>query len=153
MKALVYSQKNTLKDFGIRLEEIADPKIRDTDILVRTKAFGVNPGEALFRRTLDAPKGEYRILGYEFSGTVEEIGSKVKGFKIGDRVFGIGDSTRQGTYAEFIAVDYRLIAKIPDFAPYDHAAAAPVGTVTAYQSLFRFNNELPPDVKIILYWA
>ncbi|MDC6390604.1 zinc-binding dehydrogenase [Maribacter sp. PR1] len=150
MKALVYRHKNTLNDFKIRLEEVADPKISDTDIQVGIKAFGVNPGEALFRRILDAPKGEYRILGYEFSGIVEQKGAKVSGFDIGDRVFGIGDTSRQGAYAELIAVDHRLIAKIPDFAPYDHAAAAPVGTVTAYQSLFRFNNKLPSDVKTVL---
>jgi len=150
MKALVYRQKNTLTNFGIRLEEVSEPKIRKTDILVRVKAFGVNPGEALFRRTLDAPEGEYRILGYEFSGIVEQAGTKVTGFNIGDRVFGLGDTTRQGAYADLVAADYRSIAKIPDFAPFDHAAAAPVATVTAYQSLFRFNNGLPPDVKTVL---
>jgi NADPH2:quinone reductase len=150
MKALVYYKKNTLADFGIRLEEVAEPKIRDTDVLVRVKAFGVNPGEALFRRILDAPKGQYRILGYEFSGVIEQVGAKVTGFSIGDRVFGLGDTTRQGAYAELVAADYRSIAKLPDFAPFDHAAAAPVATVTAYQSLFRIDNELPPDVKTVL---
>jgi NADPH2:quinone reductase len=150
MKALVYRQKNTLDHFGIRLEEVADPQIRETDILVRVKAFGVNPGEALFRRVLDAPDGGYRILGYEFSGIIEQLGLKVTGFNIGDRVFGLGDTTRQGAYAELVAADYRSIAKIPDFAPFDHAAAAPVATLTAYQSLFRFVNALPPDVKTVL---
>tara|TARA_R110002020_G_scaffold204645_2_gene408931 strand:+ start:9097 stop:10092 length:996 start_codon:yes stop_codon:yes gene_type:complete len=150
MKALVYRHKNTLDDFGIRLEEVADPKIRETDILVRVKAFGINPGEALFRRILDAPKGRYRILGYEFSGIVEQTGTKATGFNIGDRVFGLGDTTRQGAYAELIAVDHRSIAKIPDFVPFDHAAAVPVATVTAYQSLFRFNNGIPPNVKNVL---
>ena len=95
MKALVYRQKNTLKDFGIGLEDVADPEIRETDILVRVKAFGVNPDEASFRRVLDAPEGEYRILGYEFSGIVEQLGKKVTGFNVGDRVFGLGDTTRQ----------------------------------------------------------
>ncbi|KGO93784.1 alcohol dehydrogenase catalytic domain-containing protein [Flavobacterium subsaxonicum] len=150
MKALVYYKKNTLANFGIRLEEVAEPKIRDTDVLVRVKAFGVNPGEALFRRILDAPKRQYRILGYEFSGVIEQVGTKVTGFGIGDRVFGLGDTTRQGAYAELVAADYRSIAKLPDFAPFDHAAAAPVATVTAYQSLFRIDNELPPDVKTVL---
>jgi NADPH2:quinone reductase len=150
MKALVYRQKNTLDNFGIRLEDVADPEIRETDILIRVKAFGVNPGEALFRRILDAPDGEYRILGYEFSGIVERVGTKVSGLNIGDRVFGLGDTTRQGAYAELVAADYRSMAKILDFAPFDHAAAAPVATLTAYQSLFRFNNDLPPNVKTVL---
>jgi NADPH2:quinone reductase len=150
MKALVYRQKNTLDNFGIRLEDVADPEIRETDTLIRVKAFGVNPGEALFRRILDAPEGGYRILGYEFSGIVEQLGAKVTGFNIGDRVFGLGDTTRQGAYAELVAADYRSMAKIQDFAPFGHAAAAPVATLTAYQSLFRFDNDLPPDVKTVL---
>jgi NADPH2:quinone reductase len=111
MKALVYRQKNTLDNFGIRLEDVADPEIRETDTLIRVKAFGVNPGEALFRRILDAPDGEYRILGYEFSGIVERVGTKVSGFNIGDRVFGLGDTTRQGAYAELVAADYRSMRK------------------------------------------
>ncbi|WP_158826588.1 zinc-binding dehydrogenase [Mucilaginibacter lacusdianchii] len=150
MKALIYRQKNSLDDFGIKLEEVANPEIRETDILVRVKAFGVNPGEAFFRRVLDAPEGEYRILGYEFSGVVEQVGIKATGFSVGDRVFGLGDTTRQGAYAELVAADYRSTAKIPDVAPFDHAAAAPVATMTAYQSLFRFNDALPPDVKTVL---
>lgn len=50
MKALVYREKNTLDNFAIRLEEVAELKIRETDILVRVRAFGVNPGEAFFFR-------------------------------------------------------------------------------------------------------
>ncbi len=150
MKALVYRQKNNIQDFAIKLEEVAEPEIRETDLLVRIKAFGVNPGEAFFRRTFDAAEGYYRILGYEYSGVIEQLGTEVKGFAIGDRVFGIGDMTRQGAYAELVAADYRAAAKIPDFAPFDHAAATPVGTVTAYQSLFRFCGELPPGVKTVL---
>lgn len=150
MKALVYRQKNNLDDFGIRLEEVNDPEIKETDILVRVKAFGVNPGEALFRRGLNAPEGAYRILGYEFSGIVEQLGTKVTGFNIGDRIFGLGDTTRQGAYAELVSADHRSIAKIPDFIPFAHAAAAPVATVTAYQSLFRLNSALTPDIKTVL---
>lgn len=150
MKALVYRQKNTLADFGIPLEEVADPVIKDTDLLIRIKSFGVNPGESFFRRTVDAPEGEYRILGYEFSGVVEQVGAATSGFEIGDRILGIGDFTRHGAYAELIAADYRSIAKVPQSVSFEEAAAIPVGTVTAYQSLFRFNNNLPPEVKNVL---
>jgi NADPH2:quinone reductase len=150
MKALIYKQKNTLADFGIKLEEVADPAILDTDLLVRISAFGVNPGETFFRRTVDAPEGAYRILGYEFSGVVEQVGSATSGFEIGDRVLGIGDFTRHGAYAELIAADYRSISKIPQSLSFGEAAGIPVGTVTAYQSLFRFNDNLPPEVKNVL---
>lgn len=150
MRALVYRQKNSIENFDISLEDIANPEIRDTDLLIRVKSFGVNPGEAFFRRAFDAPPGGYRILGYEFSGVVEKAGAKTTGFAVGDRVFGLGDTTRQGAYAELVAADYRSIAKIPDFVPFDHAAAAPVATLTAYQSLFRYNNDIPPGVRTVL---
>jgi len=150
MKALIYRQKNTLADFGITLEEVNDPVIRDTDLLIRIKAFGVNPGETFFRRTIDAPEGAYRILGYEFSGIVEQVGSAASGFEVGDRILGIGDFTRHGAYAELIAADYRSISKISALVSFQDAAGIPVGTVTAYQSLFRFNDNLPPEVKNVL---
>jgi NADPH2:quinone reductase len=150
MKALIYRQKNTLADFDIKLEEVADPAIQDTDLLVRISAFGVNPGETFFRRTVDAPEGAYRILGYEFSGIVEQVGSATSGFEIGDRVLGIGDFTRHGAYAELIAADCRSISKIPQSLSFEEAAGIPVGTVTAYQSLFRLNDNLPPEVKNVL---
>ena len=150
MKALIYRQKNTLADFGITLEEVADPAIQDTDLLIRIKAFGVNPGETFFRRTVDAPEGAYRILGYEFSGVVEQVGSAASGFEIGDRILGIGDFTRHGAYAELIAADHRSISKIPASVSFEDAAGIAVGTVTAYQSLFRFNDNLPPEVENVM---
>jgi NADPH2:quinone reductase len=150
MKALVYRQKNTLVDFGITLEEVADPAVQDTDLLIKIKSFGVNPGETFFRRTVDAPEGAYRILGYEFSGVVEQVGSATSGFEIGDRILGIGDFTRHGAYAELISADYRSVSRIPESVSFEEAAAIPVGTVTAYQSLFRFNDNLPPEVETVL---
>jgi NADPH:quinone reductase-like Zn-dependent oxidoreductase len=112
MKALVYKQKNTLEDFQIKLEEVPDPILNENDVLVSVKAFAVNPGDAWFRRTQSLKEGGYRIPGYDFGGVIQKIGEKVKGFAVGDRVYGIGDSARQGCYAESVAVDYRSIAKI-----------------------------------------
>src|SRR5277367_2887531 len=112
MKALVYRQKNTLDNFQIKLEEVPDPILDEHDVLVSVKAFAVNPGDAYFRRTQNPNKGEYRILGYDFGGVIEKLGEKVKGFSVGDRVYGVGDSARQGSYAERVAVDYHSVAKI-----------------------------------------
>lgn len=150
MKALVYRQKNKLEDFQIKLEEVSDPILNENDVLVAVKAFAVNPGDALFRRTEDPKKDGYRILGYDFGGVIQKLGEKVKGFAVGDRVYGIGDSARQGSYAENVAVDYRSIAKIPNTAPFDHVAAAPIVTMTAWESLFRDHDQLPPGVKNVL---
>jgi NADPH2:quinone reductase len=150
MKALVYRQKNTLENFQIKLEEVSDPILNEKDVLVSVKAFAVNPGDALFRRTEDPKDGGYRILGYDFGGVVQKLGEKVEGFAIGDRVYGVGDSARQGSYAERVAVDYRSIAKIPDTAPFDHVAGAPIVTMTAWESLFRDHDKLPEGVKNVM---
>jgi NADPH:quinone reductase len=150
MKALVYRKKNTLKKFRIKLEEVPDPILNENDVLVSVKAFAVNPGDALFRRTQDPQKGGYRILGYDFGGVIQKIGEKVNGFAVGDRVYGVGDSARQGSYAEKVAVDYRSVAKIPPSAPFDHVSGAPIATMTAWESLFRDHDKLPEGVKNVL---
>lgn len=150
MKALVYRQKNTLDNFQIKLEEVPEPILNENDVLVSVKAFAVNPGDTLFRRTESAKDGEYRILGYDFGGVIQKMGEKVKGFSVGDRVYGVGDSARQGSYAESVAVDYRSMAKIPHTAPFDHVAGAPIVTMTAWESLFRDHDKLPEGVKNVL---
>ena len=150
MKALVYRQKNTLDNFQIKLEEVPEPTMNENDVLVSAKAFAVNPGDAYFRRTENPKVGGYRILGYNFGGVIQKLGEKGKGFSVDDRVYGVGDSARQGSYAERVAVDYRSIAKIPQTAPFDHVAGAPIVTMTAWESLYRDHNKLPEGVKNVL---
>lgn len=150
MKALIYRKKNTIENFAITLSEVPDPVPGDSDILVSVKAIGINPGEAQFRRTIDPPEGGYMILGYEFSGIVSGFGKSVKGFAIGDRVFGLGDPRRYGCYAQLIAVDYRNVAKFPSTLPFSDAAALPLLTFTAWQSIFRIANQLPEDVRSVM---
>jgi len=150
MKALIYRQKSNLADFSIRLADVPDPEVRQTDLLVRIKATAINPGDTQFRRSVEPKPGEYIILGYEFSGIVEQAGAATSRFKPGDRVFGIADPLRYGSYAELLAVDFRTVALFPDFAPFTHVAAAPLTTLTAWQSIFRNHNRLPDNVKTVL---
>nr|WP_208455669.1 zinc-binding dehydrogenase [Burkholderia gladioli] len=79
-----------------------------------------------------------------------EIGDSVQGVEIGDRVFGTGDLTRDGAYAERLAVDHRIIAKLPDAIPFDQAASLPVGAITASGAMFRDQGTLPPSVGTVL---
>jgi len=150
MKALIYKQKNKLADFGIRLTDVADPELRKTDLLIRVKATAINPGDTQFRRSVNPKAGEYIILGYEYAGIVEQAGAETSGFKAGDKVFGIADPSRHGSYAELLAVDFRTVANFPDFAPFTHVAAAPLTALTAWQAVFRNYNQLPDDVKTVL---
>lgn len=150
MKALVYESANSIENFGIQLREIAEPVVRDDDVLVDVRAIGVNPGEAFIRRVKSADPGGYVLLGWEFAGVVVGVGRSVQRFKKGDRVFGRGDVSRDGAYAERVAVDHRIVAKLPDAVSFIDAASVAVGAVTASEAMFRYRSELPPDVDKVL---
>src|ERR1700722_10524061 len=137
MKALVYEKANPLENFGIKLTEVPEPAIRELDVLVQVHAIGVNPGEAFIRKTRSAEPGGRVLLGWEFAGVIAGVGSSVSDFRIGDRVFGTGDMTRDGAWAQFVAVDHRIIAKIPDRLSYEDAASLPIGAITAWEAMFR----------------
>ncbi|MBB4019489.1 MULTISPECIES: alcohol dehydrogenase catalytic domain-containing protein [Chelatococcus] len=69
--------------------EVAEPKLRDADLLVDIRAVGVNPGEALIRSVRSAGADGRVILGWEFAGVVLQVGSKAKGFAVGTRLDGL----------------------------------------------------------------
>ena len=64
------------------------------------KAIGVNPGEAAIRSMRSAEPGGRGLLGWEFAGVASAVGAAVARFKVGDRVFGTEDMTRDGCWAE-----------------------------------------------------
>jgi NADPH:quinone reductase len=150
MKALVYETAHTLDNFAIGLQEVAEPTVREFDVLVEIHAIAINPGETFFRRTRSAELGGRVLLGWEFGGVVIETGSAVRNFKAGDRVFGTGDLSRDGSWAERLAVDSRIIAKIPDQLSFVDAASLPIGALTAWEAMFRDQGALPTGVGRVL---
>jgi len=74
-------------------------------------------------------------LGQDFSGTVEKVGSSVKGFKVGDDVYGRPSADKDGSYAEFIEVKANEVALMPKTITYDEAATIPVAGTTAWETL------------------
>ncbi|WP_372453361.1 alcohol dehydrogenase catalytic domain-containing protein [Streptomyces iranensis] len=75
--------------------------------------MGITPGEAAIRQMRSAEPGGRIILGWEFAGVVEAVGPEATGFAVGDRVMGTGDMSRDGAWAERLAVDHRVVARIP----------------------------------------
>ena len=112
MKALVYEKAHKLEDFAIELVDVAEPTLRDADVLVEVRAIGINPGEAFFRSVRSAEPGGRVLLGWEFAGVVATVGASAGRFKVGDRVYGTGDMTRDGCWAERVAVDHRILAAL-----------------------------------------
>jgi len=123
----------------LRYEDAPRPHPGEGEVLVRVHAAGINPIDWKVR------KGEWEritphalplILGWDLSGVVEGLGSNLKHFKLGDEVYGCADVSRDGAYAEFIAVRESDLARKPRSVDHVHAAAFPMAGLTAWQALF-----------------
>jgi NADPH2:quinone reductase len=150
MKALVYEKAHDLDAFAIHQVDEPEPRPHPADVVVDVHAVGINPGEMFFRRTQSALSGRRILLGFEFAGVVVSAGAAVRRLKVGDRVFGTGDVTRDGAWAERVAVDHRVVAKLPDSLSFTDAASLPIGALTAWEALFRDVDALPRHVKRVL---
>lgn len=122
----------------LRLEEVARPAPGPRDVLVRVVATSVNPVDWKIRSGGQGSLVRYRmpwILGLDVSGVVEAIGADVTGFAVGDEVWSSPRHTRPGTYAEYICIDEREVAKKPRNLSHEEAASLPLVALTAYQAL------------------
>ncbi|MFG1924685.1 alcohol dehydrogenase catalytic domain-containing protein [Cryptosporangium sp. NPDC048952] len=150
MKALAYEKAHPLEAFALELVDVDEPQLQRNDLLIDVRAVGVNPGEATIRQMRSAPPGGRVILGWEFAGVVAGTGPATEGFAVGDRVIGTGDVTRDGCWAERVAVDHRVVARIPDQLSFADAASLPIGGLTAWEALFRDQSGLPAGVENVL---
>ena len=146
MNAIVYQK------FGNTavLQSIDQPKpiIQSSQILVKVKAFSINPMDWKIRKgemTLMSGSKFPKHTGTDFSGTVEEIGGSVSGFMKGDEVFGVvKDMMKEGVSAEYVAVPASLVWKKPSMISFPQAASIPVvGTaaVTALEKMGKINSQ------------
>ncbi|MFT4271170.1 MAG: NAD(P)H-quinone oxidoreductase [Pantoea sp.] len=132
MKAITFDQ------FGpaevLTLTEVAEPVLRPQDLLVRTRAAGVNRADLTHRRGgYGRPDfGDSTLMGLEIAGDVIAVGAEVSGYKVGDRVMGIVGG---GAYAEVARIDYRMAMPIPGSLNYVQAAAITEVFVTANEAL------------------
>lgn len=115
--------------------ELPLPELRPRDLLVEVAAVSVNPVDVKtrMRRAADAPPV---VLGFDAAGTVVAVGSDVTLFAPGDEVYHAGVINRPGTDAEYHAVDERLVGRKPANLSMAEAAAMPLTTITAWESLF-----------------
>jgi NADPH2:quinone reductase len=150
VKALAYEKAHPLDAFSLELVDVAEPRVRDADLLIEIRAVAINPGETFIRQTRSAEAGGHIILGWEFAGVVVDKGPAVDGFSVGDRVMGTGDATRDGCWAERVAVDHRVAARIPEQLDFVDAASLPIGALTAWEALFRERDSLPSGVERVL---
>jgi NADPH:quinone reductase-like Zn-dependent oxidoreductase len=124
---------------GLTLTDMPYPHAAENDVIVRVHAAGFTPGELDWPATWADRAGRDRtpsIPGHELSGVVVELGYGTTGLTVGQRVFGLTDWARNGSLAEYAAVEARNLA--PLAADIDHtvAAALPISGLTAWQALF-----------------
>ena len=124
---------------GLTLTDLPYPHAAENDVIVRVHAAGFTPGELDWPGTWTDRAGRDRtpsVPGHELSGVVVELGYGTTGLTVGQRVFGLTDWSRNGSLAEYTAVEARNLA--PLAADIDHtvAAALPISGLTAWQGLF-----------------
>ena len=124
---------------GLTLTDLPYPHAAENDVVVRVHAAGFTPGELDWPATWTDRAGRDRtpsVPGHELSGVVVELGYGTTGLTVGQRVFGLTDWARDGSLAEYTAVEARNLA--PLAADIDHtvAAAMPISGLTAWQGLF-----------------
>ncbi|KAG9407099.1 hypothetical protein AC1031_001741 [Aphanomyces cochlioides] len=136
MRAVGLNAHLPIEDPSSLLDLTVDvPTVSGHDLLVQVKAVSVNPVDYKIRANggkLNGPK----ILGYDAAGVVVAVGSDVSLFKVGDEVYYAGTWTRQGTNAEYHAVDERIVGHKPKSLSFTDAAALPLTALTAYEALF-----------------
>ncbi|QIM50747.1 quinone oxidoreductase family protein [Hydrogenophaga crocea] len=137
----------------LRVCDMPMPTLRPHDVLVRVAATSVNPADLRARRPSSARSiaREFPlVLGYDFSGSIVELGSKVAGWQVGDEVIGCPSLMRQGANAEFIAVDHRVIARKPKALTHVEAASLPLVGLTAWGALVDRAN-LREDQTVLIH--
>ncbi len=119
--------------------DVRKPKPRNGEVLVEVLAAGVTTTELAWYPTTRQKNGEARagaIPGHEFSGVVAELGEGVRGFEVGQEIYGFNDWFEDGAMAEFCVTVPASITAKPRSLTYVEAASVPIGALTAWQGYF-----------------
>jgi NADPH:quinone reductase-like Zn-dependent oxidoreductase len=136
MKAFIvkrYGKKDKLQ-----LEIIAEPTVKENDILVQVCAAGVNLIDSKVKSgefKLVLPYKAPFVLGHDVAGVVTKVGSRVTKFKVGDEVYARPADHSIGTFAEYISINEKDVAIKPKNISMEEAASIPLVGLTAWQAL------------------
>lgn len=150
MKAAYINQPGPAE--SIVFGELPTPKPTGSQALVKVAAASVNPIDTYVRSgTVAMPLPKPFIVGCDLAGVVEAVGPEAKRFKVGDRVWGScqGILGRQGTFAEFAAVDENYLYPIPYGVRDECAAACALVSLTANLGLVRDAQLRPGETLFV----
>jgi NADPH:quinone reductase-like Zn-dependent oxidoreductase len=137
----------------LQFEDAPRPQLGRDEVLVRVHAAGVNPLDWKVRSGSLNGFIQHKlplIPGWDVSGVVEKVGPGVSRFKNGDEVFAMADTTRDGAYADYIAVRATALALKPKSLNHVRAAATPVSALAAWRSLFDLGH-LQSGQRILIH--
>jgi len=138
MKAVVVTDQ-AAGTAGMTLVERPEPEPAINDVVVEVHASGFVPTELAWPSTWTDRRGRDRtpsIPGHELAGVVTALGYGTTGLSVGQRVFGLTDWHRDGTLAEYVAVEARNLAPLPGDVGFTVGASLPISGLTAWQGLF-----------------
>ncbi|UPK29426.1 NADP-dependent oxidoreductase [Bradyrhizobium sp. 195] len=139
MKAIVVTEQ-AAGTAGMKLVDRPEPQASINDVVVRVHASGFVPTELTWPSTWTDRLERDRtpsIPGHELAGVVTALGYGTTGLSVGQRVFGLADWYRDGTLAEYVAIEARNLAPLPGDVDFTVGASLPVSGLTAWQGLFQ----------------
>ncbi|MGI5145748.1 NADP-dependent oxidoreductase [Plantactinospora sp. CA-294935] len=154
MKAIVVTDEAT-GTAGMTLVERPEPEPALNDVVVQVHASGFVPTELTWPSTWTDRLGRDRtpsIPGHELAGVVTALGYGTTGLTVGQRVFGLTDWTRDGTLAEYVAVEARNLAPLPGDVDFTVGASLPISGLTAWQGLFE-HGRLQAGQSVLVHGA
>lgn len=140
---------------SMTLAEIDDPHAAENDVIVEVHAAGFTAGELTWPGTWTDRNGHHRapsVPGHELAGIVVELGYGTTGLTVGQRVFGLTDWTRDGSLAEYTAVEARNLAPLPANVDFVTAAAMPISGLTSWQGLIT-HGRLGVGQRVLIHGA
>jgi NADPH:quinone reductase-like Zn-dependent oxidoreductase len=154
MKAIVVTDP-AAGTAGMKLVERPEPHAPINDVVVEVHASGFVKTELTWPSTWTDRLGRDRtptIPGHELAGIVTALGYGTTGLTVGQRVFGLTDWYRDGTLAEYTAVEARNLAALPDDVDFTVGASLPISGLTAWQGLFD-HGRLQPGQRVLAHGA
>jgi len=154
MKAIVVTDE-AAGTAGMKISERPEPKPAINDVVIQVHAAGFVNTELAWPSTWTDRLDHERtptIPGHELAGVVTALGYGTTGLSVGQRVFGLTDWYRDGTLAEYVAVEARNLAPLPDDVDFAVGASLPISGLTAWQGLF-VHGRLRAGQRVIAHGA
>jgi NADPH:quinone reductase-like Zn-dependent oxidoreductase len=154
MKAIIVTDQ-AAGTAGMKLVERPEPEAGINDVVVQVHASGFTWDELTWPSTWTDRQGRDRtpsIPGQELAGVVTALGYGARGLSVGQRVFGLTDSYRSGTLAEYVAIEARNLAPLPGDVDFTVGASVAMPGLTAWQGLFD-HGRLQAGQSVVVHGA